>query len=317
MKALIYRKFGSPDELEWTNDWPEPKLSARSVLIKAIAGGINPKDALLRKGKFSKTVARDPLPRVSGMDVAGKIIAIGSDVYDFSVGDLVYGMTNNFAGGVHAEIAKLHQTEIFKAPSNISIEEASCVPLAAQTALQALRDCCKIREGHKVLINGASGGVGHFAVQIAKAMGAEVHAVCGPKNVQFVESLGADNTYSYTDRLATEIDILFDSVFDVFGKFTRSVFVGQLGKSGKYVSTVPKLSTILAEAIARLGISKTSRLVVVRSQSDDLRQIKEWIESGLIIPHLEKKYLANHASDAHRHIESKRTVGKICVELSL
>jgi len=317
MKALIYRRFGSPDELEWTDDWPEPTLSAQSVLIKAMAGGINPKDALLRKGKFSKTVARDPLPRVPGMDVAGKIIAVGSEVYDFSVGDLVFGMTNNFAGGVHAEIAKLHQTEIFKAPSNISIEEASCVPLAAQTALQALRDCCKIREGHKVLINGASGGVGHFAVQIAKAMGAEVHAVCGPKNVQFVESLGADNTYSYTDRPATDIDILFESVFDVFGKFTRSVFAGQLGKNGIYVSTVPQGATLFAEMIARLGISKASRLVVVRSRSDDLKQIKKWIENGLIVPHLEKTYLSNQASDAHRHIESKRTVGKICIELSL
>jgi NADPH:quinone reductase-like Zn-dependent oxidoreductase len=317
MKALIYRRFGSPDELEWTDDWPDPKLSARSVLIKAIAGGVNPKDALLRKGKFSKTLARDPLPRVSGLDVAGEIIAIGSDVYDFSVGDMIFGMTNNFAGGVHAEIAKLHQTEIYNTPSNISIEEASCVPLAAQTALQALRDCCKIKEGHKVLINGASGGVGHFAVQIAKAMGAEVHAVCGPKNAQFVESLGADKAYSYTDRLAKEIDISFDSVFDVFGKETRSVFVRQLGKSGIYVSTVPKPATLLAETIARFGISKASRLVVVRSQSNDLRQIKEWIDSGLITPHLEKKYLANQAPDAHRHIESKRTVGKICIELSL
>ena len=108
MKALIYKTFGSPDELEWTDDWPEPKLSAGSVLIKAIAGGVNPKDALLRKGKFSKTLARNPLPRVSGLDVAGEIIAIGPDVYDFSVGDLIFGMTNNFAGGVHAEIAKLH-----------------------------------------------------------------------------------------------------------------------------------------------------------------------------------------------------------------
>lgn len=316
MKAIIYRRFGSSDELEWADDWPEPKLSARSVLIKAMAGSVNPKDALLRKGTFSKTLARDPLPRVTGLDVAGEIIAIGSDVYDFSVGDLIFGMTNNFAGGVHAEIVKLSQTEIFNAPSNISIEEASCVPLAAQTALQALRDCCKIKEGQKVLIIGASGGVGHFAVQIAKAMGAEVHAVSGPKNVQFVESLGADNTYSYTDRLAPEIDISFDSVFDVFGKFTRSVFVRQLRKSGIYVSTVPKPATLLAETVARLGISKASRLVLVRSQSDDLRQIKEWIESGLIIPHLEKKYLANQASDAHRHIESKRTVGKICVVLS-
>jgi NADPH:quinone reductase-like Zn-dependent oxidoreductase len=143
MKALIYRRFGSADELEWTDDWPAPELSAQSVLVKAYAGSVNPKDALLRKGKFSKTLARDPLPRVSGLDIAGKVVAVGSDVYGYSVGDLVFGMTNIFAGGVHAEIAKLDQSEVYNAPSNISIEEASCVPLAAQTALQGLRDCCK------------------------------------------------------------------------------------------------------------------------------------------------------------------------------
>jgi NADPH:quinone reductase-like Zn-dependent oxidoreductase len=183
MKALIYRRFGSADELEWADDWPDPEVSAQSVLIKTVAGSINPKDVLLRKGKFSKTLARDPLPRVSGLDVAGVILAVGSDVSGFSLGESVFGMTNNFAGGVHAEVAKLHRTEIFHAPSNISMEEASCVPLAAQTALQALRDCCSIRNGHRVLINGASGGVGHFAVQIAKALGAEVHAVCGTQNL--------------------------------------------------------------------------------------------------------------------------------------
>lgn len=316
MKALVYRRFGSADELKWTDDWPVPELSARSVLVRAAAGGVNPKDVLLRKGRFSRTLARDPLPRVSGLDVAGEIVAVGSGVSDFSVGESIFGMTNNFAGGVHAEIARLHQSEIFHAPSNISMAQASCVPLAAQTALQALRDCCHIRDGHKVLINGASGGVGHFAVQMAKAMGAEVHAVCGAKNVQFVESLGADTTYRYTDRPAAEIDLLFDAVFDVFGKFTRSVFLRQLGKSGIYVSTVPKPATLLAEGMARLGLSRASRLVLVRSQSDDLKQIKEWIENGLIIPHLEKTYLPDQASDAHRHIESKRTVGKICIKLS-
>lgn len=131
MKALIYRRFGSADELEWTDDWPTPELSAQSVLVKVFAGSVNPIDVLLRKGKFSKTLARDPLPRVSGLDVAGKVVAVGSDVYSYSVGDLVLGMTNNFAGGVHAEIAKLDQSGIFSAPSNTSIEEASCVPLTA------------------------------------------------------------------------------------------------------------------------------------------------------------------------------------------
>jgi NADPH:quinone reductase-like Zn-dependent oxidoreductase len=313
MKALIYRNFGPADELEWTDDWPDPEVSADDVLIKTIAGSINPKDVLLRKGKFSRTFARDPLPRVSGMDAAGEIVAVGSNVTNFSVGDTVFGMTNNFAGGVHAEIAKFHQTEIYHSPSNISLEESSCVPLAAQTALQALRDCCAIENGHKVLINGASGGVGHFAVQIAKILGAEVHAVCGPRNVQYVESLGADFIYRYTDQPATEIDLSFDVIFDVFGKFTRSAFAEQLGIRSIFVSTVPKPATLWGEALARLGVSKISRLVQVRSRTDDLKCIKEWIESGLVVPRLEKTYTVGQAAEAHLHVESKHTIGKVCI----
>jgi len=313
MKALIYRRFGAPDVLEWTEDWPEPELSARSVLIRASAGGINPKDVLLRKGKFSKTLARDPLPRVSGLDVAGEIIAVGPDIDDFSVGDLIYGMTNNFAGGVHSEIAKLYQTEICHAPSNISIQEAACVPLAAQTALQALRDCCKVKEGYKVLINGASGGVGHFAVQIARALGAQVHAVCGSGNLDFVKSLGAEAVYDYTSQPATRIDSRFDAVFDVFGKFAKSAFAKQLAKGGIYVSTVPKPVTLGGELLARLGLSGTSRLVQVESRTEDLLQLKQWIEQGMVHPHVDRAYPVHEAADAHRHVESRHTVGKVCV----
>jgi NADPH:quinone reductase-like Zn-dependent oxidoreductase len=189
------------------------------------------------------------------------------------------------------------------------------VPLAAQTALQGLKDCCTLETGHKVLINGASGGVGHFAVQIAKVLGAEVHAVCGPRNVQFVESLGADVIYRYTDQPATEIDLSFDAIFDVFGKFTRSAFAKQLAIRGIYVSTVPKPATLWAESLARLGVSKTSRLVQVRSRTDDLNCIKQWIESGLVVPRLERTYPVGQAAEAHRHVESKHTVGKVCIKM--
>lgn len=316
MKALIYKKFGSADELKWTDDWPDPEIFSQSVLIKAVAGSVNPKDVLLRKGKFSRTLARESLPRVSGLDVAGEIITVGSNVSGFSVGDPVFGMTNNFSGGVHSEIVKLNQNEIAHSPSNISISKASSVPLAAQTALQALRDCCDIKKGQKILINGASGGVGHFAVQIAKVLGAEVHAVCGPRNVQFVESLGADATYRYTDQPAIKIDLPFDSVFDVFGKFNRSEFTTQLGSRGIYVSTVPGPISLWGEALAWLGVSKASRLVQVRSCTENLNIIKDWIESGLVVPHVEKMYSVNQAAEAHRHIESKHTIGKICIVLS-
>ena len=313
MKALIYRKFGPPEVLEWVEDWPEPVISSTEVLVKTAAGGVNPKDVLVRKGWFRRTLAQEPLPRVSGLDIAGEIAAVGPAVQGFSVGDRVFGMTNRFAGGVHAELAKLHHSEIFHCPSNISMEAAATVPLAAQTALQALRDCCSLKSGHKVLINGASGGVGHFAIQIAKAMGAEVHAVCGPRNLALVTSLGAHAAYSYADQSATEIDLTFDAVFDIFGKLTRSAFAKQLGSRGIYVSTVPKPATLWTEGLARIGISKTSRLVQVQSRSEDLKCLKEWIEHGLVMPHLEKTYPVRQAADAHRHIESKHTIGKICI----
>lgn len=314
MKALIYRRFGAAEVLEWTPDWPEPGLTPGSVLVRTAAGGVNPKDVLLRKGRF-RALAREPLPRVTGLEAAGVIVAVGPEVSGFAVGDRVFGMSNRFCGGVHAEIARFLPDEISHAPAAISLEEAACVPLAAQTALQALRDCGRIQPGRKVLINGASGGVGHFAVPIAKALGAEVHAVCGPGSVDFVESLGAEAVYSYAHQPATGIPLAFDVVFDVFGKFTRAAFARQLGGRGIYVSTVPKPATIWAEALARIGISKASRLVQVRSRGEDLRRIKEWIESGVVVPHIDTIYPANRAADAHRHVETRHTKGKIAIDL--
>jgi len=315
MKALVYRKFGPPEVLEWVDGWPEPQTSPHHVLVRVQAGGLNPKDVLLRKGKFSRTLARDPLPRVSGLDMAGEIVAVGPSVTGFSAGDKVFGMTNRFSGGVHAELALLHETEICVAPKTLSLVEASAVPLAAQTALQALRDYCDIRNGQALLINGASGGVGHFAVQIGKLSGAEVHAVCGPGNIAFVKSLGADRTYSYRDQPASSIDRSFDAVFDVFGKQTRRAFSRQLGKHGIYVSTVPKRETFLGEALARIGLSGKSRLVLVRSDSKDLQLLREWIDADVLKPFLEKTYPVEQAADAHRHIESRHTVGKIAIRI--
>lgn len=313
MKALVYKRFGSADVLEWVDDWPYPELCAETVLVETVAGSVNPKDALLRKGKFSRTFARDPLPRASGLDVSGRVVEVGEKVSDFSVGDPIFGMTNRFAGGVHVEVAQFQQGEIQHAPANIPFAAAAAVPLAAQTALQALRDCCAVNSGQRVLINGASGGVGHFAVQIAKAMGLETHAVCGPSNVDFVKSLGADAVYDYNNQPADQIRSRFDAVFDVFGNFTRSMFSEQLEQGGVYVSTVPKIPTLGGELVARLGVNTSSRLVQVQSNSQDLLQLKMWIEQGLLQPHIQKSFSVKDAANAHRQIESKHTVGKVCI----
>ncbi len=311
MKALIYRKFGDPGVLEWAENWPPAVVSPNSVLIKSIAGGVNPKDVLLRKGKFSRTFAREPLPRVTGLEISGEVVEVGKGVSKFAAGDIVFGMTNNFSGGIHSELATLKASEVAQVPENISAVEASSIPLAAQTALLALRDQCKLVRGQRVLINGASGGVGHFAVQIAKALGAEVHAVCGPGHLDFVTSLGADVVHDYTLQPAAAITSSFDSVFDVFGKFSWTDFAKQLGASGVFVSTVPKPATLVGEFLARTGCNKRSRLVHVKSSTADLNKIREWVETKQLKPHVEKVYPVTSAHEAHRHIEGKHTTGKV------
>jgi NADPH:quinone reductase-like Zn-dependent oxidoreductase len=266
---------------------------------------------LLRKGKFSRTLARDPLPRVTGQEVAGEVVEVGKGVSDLKSGDIVFGMTNQFSGGIHSELAVLKANEVAYAPSNISAVEASSIPLAAQTALQALRDHCKLAAGQRVLINGASGGVGHFAVQIARVLGAEVHAVCGPGHMSFVTSLGADVVYDYTVEPAPTITSSFHAVFDVFGNYSKGDFAKQLGKRGIFVSTVPRFATLYGEFLAQVGFSKRSRLVLVKSNTADLNQIREWVETNQLRPHVEKVYRVASAHEAHRHIESKHTTGKV------
>ena len=162
-----------------------------------------------------------------------------------------------------------------------------------------------------MLINGASGGVGHFAVQIAKILGAEVHAVCGPAHKDFVTSLGADMVYNYEVEPAPEIASAFNCVFDVFGKYVRKDFSEQLGQNGIFVSTVPKMATLIGAFLDWVGLYKRSKLVMVKSCTSDLNQLCKWIESNRLKPHVDKVYPITEAEKAHQHIESKHTTGKI------
>ncbi len=310
MKAVVYNEFGKPGVLKLSDNWPKPEIDDDSVLIQTLAGSINPKDVMLRRGKF-KLIVYKPLPRVTGLDISGKIVAIGKNISHFSIGDLIYGMTNKFAGGVHSEFALLKSGELAKAPTNLSAEEASAIPLAAQTALQALRDHCKIKPGQTILINGASGGVGHFAVQIAKILGAQVHAICGPSHIDFVSSLGADQVYDYSRTTPKSIKASFDAVFDIFGNRSRRDFKHQLSKKGVFVTTVPNLAVILKQGLSLIGIMPQTQIVFVKSNKENLEQIKDWVEKNLLKPHIDKVYSAIDADKAHAHVEGKHTTGKV------
>jgi NADPH:quinone reductase-like Zn-dependent oxidoreductase len=310
MKAVVYNKFGKPDVLKLSDNWPKPEIDDDSVLIQTLAGSINPKDVMLRQGKF-KLIAKAPLPRVTGLDISGKVVAVGKNITHVLAGDMVFGMTNKFAGGVHSEFALFQADELAKAPANLSAEEASAIPLAAQTALQTLRDYCKIKPGQTVLINGASGGVGHFAVQIAKILGAQVHAICGPSHINFVSSLGADQAYDYSVTPPQNIKASFDAVFDIFGNCSRKDFKNNLCKKGVFVTTVPSFPVILKQGLSFLGMTPHTQMVIVKSNKENLEQIKDWVEKDLLKPHIDKVYSAEDADKAHAHIEGKHTTGKV------
>ena len=314
MKAIIYRAFGTANVLEWVDDWPCPGIGEGEVLVRVQAGSLNPKDILLRKGRFRPLLDRVPLPRVSGLDMAGVVEEAGPGVTDYRPGDCVFGMTNRFHGGVHAEFAALNQDEIASMPAGLRFNQAAAIPLAGLTALQALRDCAGLSEGQSVLINGASGGVGHFAVQIARVIGCRVTAVCGERNLGFVSELGAEQLVDYQQTPAPAVTGPFDCVFDVFGQYRARDFAESLAPDGVYVNTIPKRTTVIAEARARLGLGRQSRLVIVHSNSDDLNVLGQWVNEGQLRPHVEKVYPFYHMEDAHRHIETRHTRGKVVLE---
>ncbi|MBU0465147.1 MAG: NAD(P)-dependent alcohol dehydrogenase [Proteobacteria bacterium] len=315
MEACIYKKFGKESVLEWVDGWPKPVCKSDSVIVEVAASSINPKDALLRRGKFRRTLARDPLPRLTGLDVSGTVVEVGGNVAHIKVGDAVFGMTNKFSGGVLSTFAEFKETEVAKAPISISLVDAASIPLAAQTGLQALRDICGVNQGKKVLITGASGGVGHFAIQIAIHLGAEVHGICSTDNIEFVSSLGAHCIYDYKKNEPAAIDNQYDAIFDAAGRYKREYFSPQLGKNGIFVTTVPSGKSLLSELMARLKVSKKSRLVFVHSSYKDLSQLADWIDSGKLSSHIQKVYEKNEIVEAHTQIQSGHSRGKIIVVL--
>ncbi|MGB5365035.1 MAG: NAD(P)-dependent alcohol dehydrogenase, partial [Polyangiales bacterium] len=195
MRAVLIDRYGGPEVLRLATV-PRPVPARGQVLVRTRFIGVNPKDVIVRKGKFQIATGKK-FPLIVGHDISGEVVEVGLGA-DLVKGDQVYGMINDFAGRAYAEYAAVDCQQLAKAPASIELAVAAAVPLAAQTALQALRDDAQLKAGQTVLINGASGGVGVFAVQIAKILGAHVTAVCSHRNVELVTELGADRVIDYT-----------------------------------------------------------------------------------------------------------------------
>ena len=303
MKAAVYTKSKSGKVLEIMDiEVPIPK--DKQVLIKVHAASINPLDWRLKS-------------RRPGVDVAGEIAAVGRRVTRWKPGDAVFGTSR----GAFAEYACASEDALVSKPDNLSYEQAASVPIAGLTALQGLRDKGHLKAGQKVLINGAAGGVGTFAVQIAKALGGEVTGVCSTRNVEMVRSLGADRVIDYTQQDFTEGGQRYDLVLDNVGNRRLSVFRRVMAARGRCVMAgAPKqlwavISRVLKALACSPFLSPKFTFFIAKLSQDDLQALCELIETGKVTPVIEKRYQLSELAEALAYLEQGHARAKLIVTL--
>lgn len=319
MKAIIHDRYGSPDVLE-LREVEQPGITEDGVLVRVRAASVNPVDWYGMTGR--PTVARvmggllKPKDNRIGVDFAGTVEAVGGAVTRFSPGDEVFGRGD----GAWAEyVCVAEDGPIVQKPANTPFEEAAAVPVAGLTALQGLRDAGQTQPGQRVLINGASGGVGTYAVQIAKSLGAEVTGVCSAGNVDLVRSLGADHVIDYTSEDFTRSERRYDLMLDIAGSRSWSQCRRVLDPQATLVIVgAPKgtrllgpLGHILAVRLAALGSSRKVTFFVAKLNSADLTVLCELLESGKVKPVLDRRYELSEAADAVRYLAEGHARGKI------
>ena len=310
--AVTYAEYGPPSVLR-IESIELPPLRPDGVRIRVHAAALNPKDILVRKGKL-RWMAGRRLPRRTGYDFAGVVQARGSEVRDLHEGQRVFGMLNAQTAGAVAEHVDASCTELAPMPDAMTFEEAAAIPLAGQTALQALRDLARLRLGDRVWIHGASGGVGTFAIQVAKALGAHVTTTSSAANGSLCRGLGADETLDYRVDRPWERVADFDAIFDVFGNRQFSECCGALRQPGTFVSTVPSLR-ILRDTVRTLVASRRAAIVLVRSRSTDLAWLAERVEAGELSPRVDRVFTLDQIEQAHAFIETKRARGKVVIRI--
>ncbi len=318
MRAVVARGHGGPKVLR-VEEVERPEAGDRQLLVKVRAAGVNPIDWRLRRGELRPVTALKRR-RIPGRDVAGEVLAVGDRVEGFEVGDRVYAMLDGIFGG-YAEYAVASQDAAAKMPEDLSWKEAAAVPLAALTAIQGLRgalrdlphDCDEALGRRRVLVNGASGGVGTFAVQLARIFGAEVTAVCSARNLELVRELGADHTLDYAEEDFTRRAGLYDVVFDVVGNKSFLACRRALRPGGIYVTTEPRPRGFLWQALTFPGENKKARVVLARTSGRDLALLGTLFEAGRTRVVMDRVYPLEEAAEAHAYSETGRVRGKVAL----
>ena len=322
MKAIVYRCYGSPDVLEFA-DVEKPTPADDEVLVKVVAASVNPLDWHRMRGSPYIMRLRSGLGapnRTSmGVDFAGTIEAVGKNVKRFKPGDEVFGGRS----GAFAEyVAVPEDRALVLKPANMTFEQAASVPIAAITALQALRDKGKIESGQKVLINGASGGVGTFAVQIAKSFGAEVTGVCSTRNLEMVRSIGADHVIDYKNEDYTESGKRYDLIIDMVGNHgllanrkalePDGILVLVGGAKGNWLA--PFMGPIKALVLSPF-VDQELGMILAQLRKDDLAILGDLIQTGKVTPVIDRRYRLSEVPAAIRYSEEGHARGKIVINL--
>jgi NADPH:quinone reductase-like Zn-dependent oxidoreductase len=316
MKAIVINQYGSADVLE-LKEINKPVIKPNEVLVRVHAAGVNAGDVFCMRGspwlaRFSVGLPK-PKDYVLGWDMAGVVEAIGADVADFQVGDEVYAACD----GAFAEYVAVAEEKVAPKPANLTFEQAAAVPTAGITALQGLRDAGTVQPGQRVLINGASGGVGTFAVQIAKALGAEVTGVCSTRNVEMVRELGADRVIDYTQQDFTQNGARYDLILDNVASRSFADLRRALTKEGVIIpnSGHGGMSYVIKGMLLSPFNGQQGAPLTTSMNGAELRVLNEMIEAGQITPVIDKVYPLDKTADALRQLENEHAQGKIVISV--
>jgi NADPH:quinone reductase-like Zn-dependent oxidoreductase len=325
MKAAVYTRHGPPDVVVHITDVEKPAPKDNEILIRVRAAGINPLDWRLMQGgpyivRMLLGLGKPKIKR-PGVDVSGQVETVGRNVVHFKPGNAVFGMCK----GTFAEYVCASESAFVIKPGNIAFEQAASVPVAALTALQGLRDKGKIQPGQKVLINGAAGGVGTFAVQIAKSFGAEVTAVCSTRNVDMVRSIGTDHVIDYTQEDFAKANQRYDIIFDNVGNHSLSACRSVLSPRGIDLmvgdQTGRGITSLLAHLIAALVwsclLNQKFVFFIARLNKPDLTILHDLMATGKVTPVIDRCYKLSAAAEAIRYLTEKHALGKVVITFEL
>jgi NADPH:quinone reductase-like Zn-dependent oxidoreductase len=324
MKAIVYTKYGSPDALHLA-EVKKPAIIEDQVLVKVHAASINAVDwHMLTADPFPMRMIGNgffkPKNTILGVDLAGCVEEVGRNVTQFKPGDEVFGDIIGLGSGSFAEYVSVPESALALKPSNVSFEEAAAVPMAAVTALKGLRDQGHIQPGHKVLINGASGGVGMFAIQIAKAFGAEVTAACSTRNLEMARSIGADHVNDYTKEDFTQNGRQYDLILAVNGYHPLSAYKRALTPQGIYVfvggSPAQTFQALFLGPLMSKSDGRKMTWITKKANQKDLLVIRDLLENGKIKPVIDECYPLSKTAEAFRYFEKGHARGKVVITIA-